>query len=127
MNARFFLMAGIVFMLLAVITGAFGAHALKSMLSAHHASIWQTATEYQFYHALGLIGLGIWADKTGLDKWVKFSGLCLILGISIFSGSLYTLALTGIAQLGIATPIGGVLFILGWVGWLLSVVLINND
>lgn len=114
-------------MLFAVITGAFGAHALQPVLSTHQASIWQTATEYQIYHALGLIGLGIWADKHNQDKWIKFGGLCLILGIIIFSGSLYVLALSGIRQLGMITPIGGILFILGWIGWLLSMISMNND
>ena len=107
-------------MILAVSLGAFGAHALKTVLSYQQLQTWNTAVEYQFYHALGLIGLGIWSEKTTLQRLNVFAGSFLILGTLLFSGSLYLLALTGVTKLGMVTPFGGVFFISGWLLWLLS-------
>ena len=121
MNSRLYLISGLVFMILVVSLGAFGAHALKAMLSVHHLQTWGTATDYQFYHALGLMGLGIWSDKKTTSRYVTLSGVFLILGILLFSGSLYLLALTGITRLGMVTPVGGIFFILGWIFWLIAV------
>jgi len=120
MNARIFLISGIVLMITAVMLGAFGAHAIKNSVSVAHMTSWQTATQYHFYHALGLIGLGIYYQNKALDRWAQLSGIFLLLGIVLFSGSLYLLVLTGQTKLGMITPIGGVLFILGWASWLLS-------
>ncbi|MFZ6847983.1 DUF423 domain-containing protein [Undibacterium sp. RuRC25W] len=101
-------------MLLAVAAGAFGAHGLKAMLSAELLAVWQTAAHYQMAHALGLFGIGIlmaqWSDATLLRR----SGMLMLSGIVIFSGSLYALALTGITWLGAITPIGGLAFLLSW-------------
>jgi uncharacterized membrane protein YgdD (TMEM256/DUF423 family) len=108
------LLAGAVFMALAVLLGAFGAHALKKILSPEMLTIYQTAVQYQFYHALGLLAVGI----IGLhypSKWIRLAGIFLIAGIVLFSGSLYVLALTGVKILGAITPIGGVSFVIGWV------------
>ncbi len=120
MNARVCLISGLVFMILAVFLGAFGAHALKAMLSAHQLQTWGTATDYQFYHALGLIGLGIWSEKKTTSRYVSLSGVFLMLGILLFCGSLYLLALTGITRLGMVTPVGGIFFIVGWVFWVIA-------
>ncbi len=120
MSARSYLISGLVFMILAVSLGAFGAHALKAMLSVHQLQTWGTATDYQFYHALGLIGLGIWSDKKTTSRYANLSGIFLILGILLFCGSLYLLALTGITRLGMVTPVGGIFFILGWIFWLIA-------
>lgn len=108
------LIAGAIFMTLAVLLGAFGAHALKKTLSADMLAIYQTAVQYQFYHALGLLAVGI----IGLhypSKWVRLSGIFLTAGIIIFSGSLYILSLSGIKAIGAITPIGGTAFIIGWI------------
>ena len=96
-----------------VVLGAFGAHALKAHLDEKSLAIYHTATEYQMYHALALIGLGLWSAQnptfsTELTGWA-FTGGCVI-----FSGSLYLLAITRISLLGAITPIGGVLFLVGW-------------
>lgn len=108
-------------MLLAVSLGAFGAHALKAILDEHALQIWKTATDYLFYHALGLIGLGIWIDKNNPEIFSRLAGFFLIAGILLFCGSLYTLALTGISTFGIITPFGGISLLLGWLCWILAV------
>ncbi|MGV8136167.1 MAG: DUF423 domain-containing protein [Mangrovibacterium sp.] len=107
------LLTGSVFLALAVITGAFGAHALKARLADSMMQIYKTAVEYHFYHALGLLFVGILSVQfpSGLINW---SGICLIMGIVLFSGSLYVIALTGIRWIGVITPIGGISFIAGW-------------
>ncbi len=87
--------------------GAFGAHALKSSFSATAIESWKTATLYLFVHVLaGLFALS-YAQNTK-------SALCFLIGTVLFSGSLYVMLFTGIRQLGIITPLGGVFFILGW-------------
>ena len=99
--------------------GAFGAHALKPMLeSSGRLETFETAVKYHFYHSLALLTLGIWASaKPGLEKTsLSFWGFTL--GILIFSGSLYLLCLSGVTWLGAITPIGGVAFIVGWLGLL---------
>lgn len=122
MPARIFITAGILFMIFGVALGAFGAHALKNLLEAYQLQIWKTANEYQFYHALGLILLGLWGlQMEGLDRLAATGGVLLTLGILLFSGSLYLLALTGVGGLGLLTPIGGLSFIAGWICWLASV------
>ena len=101
-------------MLIAVAAGAFGAHGLKAILSADMLVVWQTAVHYQMVHALALLGLGIlmtqWADAPLLPR----AAITMLVGIIIFSGSLYALALTGITWLGAITPIGGLAFLLSW-------------
>lgn len=94
-------------MLLAVGLGAFGAHALKARLSPEMLAIFETGVRYQVYHALALLLL---AAVRGPSK----AGWCFTAGIVIFSGSLYILALTGVKKWGAVTPIGGVLFLIGW-------------
>lgn len=108
------LVAGAIFMALAVLLGAFGAHALKKILSADMLAIYHTAVQYQFYHALGLLAVGI----IGLhypSKWVRWSGIFLMAGIVLFSGSLYVLSLSEIKTFGAITPIGGTAFVIGWI------------
>jgi len=101
-------------MLIAVAAGAFGAHGLKAILSADMLVVWQTAVHYQMVHALALLGLGIlmtqWTDAPLLPR----AAITMLVGIIIFSGSLYALALTGITWLGAITPIGGLAFLLSW-------------
>ena len=121
MNPRVFLVSGLGLMIAAVLLGAFGAHALKAMLNEQQIQLWKTASDYHFYHALGLILLGLWSHKKMMTRLELAAGICLLLGVLIFSGSLYLLAISGISKLGMLTPFGGLLFIAGWSLWLVSV------
>lgn len=98
---------------LAVILGAFGAHGLKARASAEQLTWWHTATEYFFYHALGLLALGMIA-KVIPQLPIKSSFICIQFGILIFCGSLYIMALGSPRIFGVITPIGGALMIIGW-------------
>jgi uncharacterized membrane protein YgdD (TMEM256/DUF423 family) len=113
MEKTFLLLASI-FGALAVALGAFGAHALESRLSAEMLSIYETGARYHFYHALALLGvvavISRWPES-GAGVW---AGWLFVIGIVIFSGSLYLLAFTGIRWLGAITPIGGAALIAGW-------------
>lgn len=114
MTARVWLVTGALSSAVAVMTGAFGAHALKARLTAAQLDTWSTAVQYHFYHALALIAVGLamrlLPEVTGLQR---VGGLFLF-GLLAFSGSLYLLALTGVRQLGFITPLGGAAFIAGW-------------
>ena len=99
---------------LAVTLGAFGAHGLKNKLPEDLMAVYQTAVEYHFYHALGLILIGILSLIVPQITLIKTSGYTMLAGIVIFSGSLYVLSLTGIRWLGAITPIGGLLFLVAW-------------
>ena len=101
------------FALIAVVTGAFAAHTLKSKLSPDMFQVFEVAARYQMYHALGLIAVA-WAASQWSSQLITASGWLFVAGIVIFSGSLYILSLTGIRWLGAITPIGGVAFIIGW-------------
>jgi len=114
MNNRNILISGAIFMALAVLLGAFGAHALKKVLSPEMLAIYKTGVEYQFYHALGLLIVGLVGFHFD-SKWLRWSGILLIVGIVIFSGSLYALSISGIKILGAITPIGGLSFVAGWI------------
>ncbi len=94
--------------------GAFGAHALKAVLSDAKLATYQTAVAYHFYHSLALLGLGVARLALGPNPWLSASALCFVLGLLCFCGSLYALALGGPRWLGPITPLGGLLFILGW-------------
>ncbi|WP_372773142.1 DUF423 domain-containing protein [Mangrovibacterium sp.] len=96
-----------------VIIGAFGAHGLKTKLSPEMMQVYKTGVEYHFYHAIGLLVVGVLSIHYP-SVTLSLSALFLFLGILIFSGSLYLLALTGIKWLGAITPIGGLSFIAGW-------------
>ena len=108
------LMTAAIFLALAVAIGAFGAHGLKSQLSEEMIQIFKTGVEYHFYHALGLMLIGVIAISFP-SKLLNWSAIFLSAGIVLFSGSLYVLAITGIKWLGAVTPLGGVGFIAGWV------------
>lgn len=113
MQDRHFIGLGALNMLISVAAGAFGAHALKQVLSADMLAIWQTAVHYQMVHALGLIATGVLMSR--LDQvWMRRVGWAMLIGILIFSGSLYALALTGIRILGAITPVGGLAFLFAW-------------
>jgi len=99
-------------MTLAIGLGAFGAHALEDILSSDRLQTWETAVQYQAWNSLGIILIVLIGKNFSID--VKPVTILLLIGILIFSGSLYILCLTDTSWLGAITPIGGVLFILGW-------------
>ena len=104
---------------LAVATGAFGAHGLKDRLSAEALAWWQTGAQYQLAHALALVVVGLVAQRRA-SKAIEVSGAAFALGIVLFSGSLYALALSGMRALGAVTPVGGLLLLAGWVALALA-------
>lgn len=112
MTPRSWIIMGSLHMALAVILGAFAAHALKSMLNEYSTDIYKTGNFYHFIHALALIMVGVLQQQFDLD--LTISGFSFFIGIVLFSGSLYSIALTGVKGLGAITPIGGLLFIIGW-------------
>lgn len=120
----FFIIAGAINAFLAVAFGAFGAHALKEKLSEKYLAIWETAVQYQMYHAIGLIVIGILMSSSiiGNVTQLNWAGYFMLAGIVIFSGSLYVLSLSGIGILGAITPIGGVAFLAAWVLVIVAVV-----
>lgn len=120
----FFIIAGAVNAFLAVAFGAFGAHALKEKLSEKYLAIWETAVQYQMYHAIGIIVIGILMSTSiiGNVSQLSWAGYLMLAGIVIFSGSLYVLSLSGIGVLGAITPIGGVAFLAAWVLVIIAVV-----
>ena len=98
---------------LAVMLGAFGAHGLKARVDAQLLAVWQTASEYHFYHALGLLLVGLLAKQFSAAGIVT-SGWIMLAGTLVFSGSLYLLVLTGQRWLGAITPLGGTALIIAW-------------
>ena len=113
--SKVFLVAGCVGAALAVILGAFGAHALKARLSADSLNAFQTGVQYHMAHSLGLVLIGILARGAERGSTIQWAGWVMLAGIVLFSGSLYALSTTGVRALGMITPVGGVLFILSWV------------
>ena len=121
MNQRNTILSGAIFGCIAVMVGAFGAHALKETLAATgRVDTYELAVRYQFYHSLALVLVGLLMGQFG-SKLLTYSGLSFCLGIILFSGSLYVLSLTGRTILGAVTPFGGLFFILGWVFLMLGV------
>jgi uncharacterized membrane protein YgdD (TMEM256/DUF423 family) len=113
-STQWTLLAGGCCMLLAVVFGAFGAHALHTKLPEKAFNAFQTGVHYQIYHALGLVALGILMQLLPAVRLLRWSALCMFLGIILFSGSLYLLALTDIKIFGPITPLGGLLLITSW-------------
>lgn len=111
--SRVFIISAAISGFLATCLGAFGAHALKSKISMDMLAVYQTGVSYQFYHSLALLLLGLLMIHYD-NKYLRLSGVMFGVGILLFSGSLYLLAITGIKQLGIVTPFGGVAFLFGW-------------
>lgn len=102
----------------AVLVGAFGAHALRERLDEYARGIYERAVFYHFVHSLGLIALGIAATSgAAAGSAVTVAGWGLLSGLVVFCGSLYALALSGNRALGAITPLGGAAFIVGWIGF----------
>lgn len=119
--ARTFLLLGSLFAFLSVALGAFGAHALKTRLEPASMDVFQTGVQYQSFHALALLAAAaLWYFRPE-RKRLKWTCILFSLGIVIFSGSLYILAMTGVKWLGAITPIGGVCFLSGWITSMVAV------
>ena len=111
---RIFLTVGGAFAFLGVAGGAFGTHVLKSRISPEMLSVFEVGVRYQMYHAFALIATA-WLQSQWPSMITIVSGLLFIVGIILFSGSLYLLSLGSFAWLGPITPVGGFAFLLGWV------------
>ena len=114
-DARWFLLLGAANAALAVLLGAFGAHSLKTHLSADMMAVYQTGLQYHLFHALGLLAVGFALKQIGDSAWLRWSGWLMLAGIVIFSSSLYILSTTDWKWLGAVTPLGGLSFIVAWV------------
>jgi uncharacterized membrane protein YgdD (TMEM256/DUF423 family) len=112
--AKLFITLASISAMLAVAFGAFGAHALKSRLDDYALGVFQTAVQYHFYHSLALLAVGVIALNQPQTAMLKSSGWLFLIGIVVFSGSLYALSITGVRWLGAITPLGGLAFIAGW-------------
>lgn len=99
----------------AVALGAFGAHALQGRLTLEMRAVYQTAVLYHLVHGLGLLAVGWVATLKPANSPAQTAGWALLLGIVLFSGSLYLLSLTGIKKFGLITPLGGLAFLWGWI------------
>ncbi len=125
MNGKIWLIVGAILAGLAVGSGAFGAHALKEKVKVWYPDEseqtkrlgdWETAARYQMYHALGLlaIGLAMQLPSKSTGGLYNAAAICLVVGTVLFSGSLYLLVVTGETKLGMVTPVGGLLYLIGW-------------
>lgn len=112
--ARRCIAAGAVLMLLGVILGAFGAHALQALLSPQRLASYQTGVTYQLLHALGLIAVGIVAQLTTETARLRWSARLMLAGIMLFSGSIYLMAAGAPRTLGMVAPMGGLSFMAAW-------------
>ena len=121
MPAKAFLQIAGVFAALAVLLGAFGAHGLKAKITPEMLAVYQTAVQYHMWHALGLAVVALTLLRWPRLNLLRWSGWLMILGIVLFSGSLYALALTNIKALGVITPFGGMAFILAWIVFAFSI------
>lgn len=121
MNGKSMMVLGSVLAGLGVVLGAFGAHKLKQLVPAESVNTFQTGVQYQMYHAFALIIAGLIADRVVASGQLSWAGWSFLIGIVLFSGSLYALVAlkatqkVGLGGLGILTPIGGLFFIAGWV------------
>lgn len=116
------LVIGSIIMFLAVAVGAFGAHAVKAKLPADLMKIYETGVQYHLVHGIGILLIGMLGYNEHIAQGLAAAaGWCLVGGIVLFSGSLYALSLSGIRKLGAITPLGGLLFLAGWVLLLVAV------
>ncbi len=114
MKTSIFLFLGTTCAFLGVVLGAFGAHSLKTILSPELLATYKTGVEYQMWHAFGLIAIALMQQHDAQSKLLKWAGGLMFLGILLFSGSLYLLAILNLPILGAITPIGGVSFLTSW-------------
>lgn len=123
---KIFLSIGSVLAGLGVILGAFGAHKLKELVAPESVATYQTGVQYQMYHAFALLIIGLLAERYN-SSLLNWAGFFFLAGIVLFSGSLYLLVSlkamnkVGVSGIGLITPIGGLLFIVGWILLLIAV------
>ncbi|MGE7761942.1 DUF423 domain-containing protein [Peribacillus sp. NPDC097895] len=111
---KLFIILGALNGFIAVALGAFGAHGLEGKIPDKYLETWQTAVQYQMFHAVGLLVIGLLAGKLS-SPLINWSGWLMLIGIILFSGSLFVLSVTQIKVLGAITPLGGVSFLVAWV------------
>jgi uncharacterized membrane protein YgdD (TMEM256/DUF423 family) len=111
---KIFVLLGSLNAFLGVALGAFGAHGLKSKVAPEMLVVWQTGVQYHLVHALGLLLIGILCHLMPESSMARNAGWAIMIGIILFSGSLYVMVLSGIRVLGVITPLGGVAFLIGW-------------
>lgn len=112
---KLFIILGALNAFLSVALGAFGAHGLEKMVEPKYLEIWKTGVQYQMFHATGLLVIGVLLGKMPANALLSWSGWMMLIGIVLFSGSLYALTVTQISILGAITPLGGVSFLAAWV------------
>jgi uncharacterized membrane protein YgdD (TMEM256/DUF423 family) len=110
------LTAGAVLAGIAVVLGAFGAHALEDRLADDKLEIWETGARYHMYHALAILAVGLLRRRSSANE-LKVSATLFGIGIAVFSGSLYFLALSDLGLFGLLAPIGGAAFLAGWIAF----------
>ena len=126
MNKLFWMKIVAINGLLAVLLGAFAAHVLEASLSPERLSVFHTAVKYHMFHTLALLGLICLDNQAGLPRYRIYAAIFFLLGIGLFSGSLYLLVATGITKLALVTPMGGLAFLMGWILLLISAREKNN-
>lgn len=118
---KIFLLIGSILGALTVVIGAFGAHCLEKLLNQNgRMANFETAVKYQMFHVAALLIIAMLMDKYH-SAWMNYAAISMIVGIVLFSGSLYTLSMTNVTTWGAVTPIGGLAFILGWVFLAISI------
>lgn len=121
MQTKQILLLGAILSLLSVVIGAFGAHGLEKLLTENgRLETFETGVRYQFYHALGIILVGLTTFHFS-HKFLKTAVWLMLIGILVFSGSLYILSISNVGKWGMITPLGGVSFILAWLFYILGV------
>ncbi len=121
--SKWMLVAGALLGATAVMSGAFGAHALQATLNTKALGWYDTAVTYHAGHALALLCCGLLSLHIGPNPgrgWLNVAGACFLAGIMVFSGTLYAMAFTGITKLGMITPIGGLFLIIAWLSLAIS-------
>jgi len=114
-NVKAFIIIGALNAFLAVALGAFGAHGLEGKISNKYLEIWKTGVTYQMFHSTGILIIGVLMMKFPNSSLLNWSGWLMFVGIVLFAGSLYVLAVTQISVLGAITPLGGVAFLAAWI------------
>lgn len=112
---KVFVIIGAINAFIAVSLGAFGAHGLADKLEPKYLDIWKTGVTYQMFHAFGILAVALLLGKAASSSLFSWSGWLMLIGIILFSGSLYVLSLTRINLVGIITPFGGVSFLAAWI------------
>lgn len=112
---KIFIIIGAINAFLAVALGAFGAHGLADKLEPKYLDIWKTGVTYQMFHATGILVVALLLGKVAVSPLFSWSGWLMLVGIILFSGSLYVLSVTKVSVLGAITPFGGICFLAAWI------------